>query len=86
MSEPRSLKTPDMPVIEAIYQGGVFKPLKEVRLLENQRVFLDIQTPTRQDAPAWLAEVRELQQRIVAQRGYFPDSTLDIAADRVRNE
>ena len=75
-----------MPVVEAIYQGGVFKPLKEVRLLENQRVFLDIKTPTGQDAAAWLAEVQEFQQRIVAERGFFPDSTLDIAADRVRDE
>ena len=75
-----------MPVVEAIYQGGVFKPVGEVRLSENQRVLLNFQTPTGQDAAAWLAEVRELQQKIVAERGYFPDSTLDIAADRVRDE
>jgi predicted DNA-binding antitoxin AbrB/MazE fold protein len=75
-----------MPVIEAIFQGGVFKPIGEVRLSENQRVFFNIQTPTRQDVAAWLAEVRQFQQQIVAERGYFPDSTLDIAADRVRDE
>jgi len=75
-----------MPVIEAIYQGGVFKPLKEVRLPENQRVFLSFQTPTAQDVVAWLAEVREFQQRIVDKRGCFPDSALDIAADWVRDE
>ena len=75
-----------MPVIEAIYQGGVFKPVGEVRLSENQRVFLNIQTPPSQDAASWLAEVREFQQRIIAERGCFPDSTLDIAADRVRDE
>jgi hypothetical protein len=33
---------------------------------------------------AWLAEVREMRQRIIAERGYFPDSTLDIAEDRRR--
>ncbi len=75
-----------MPVIEAIYQGGVFKPLREVLLPENQRVFLSIQTQTGQDVAAWLAEVQENQQRIVAERGCFPDSTPDIAADRVRDE
>ena len=47
-----------MPVIEAIYQGGVFKPLKEVRLAENQRVFLSFQTPTAQDVAAWLTEAQ----------------------------
>jgi predicted DNA-binding antitoxin AbrB/MazE fold protein len=75
-----------MSAVEAIYQGGVFKPLGEVRLPENQRVFLSIQMPTGQDAAAWLKEVREFQERIIAERGCFPDSTPDIAADRVRDD
>ena len=75
-----------MPAIEAIYQGGVFKPLKAVSFPENQRVFLSIRMPTSQDVSAWLTEVRALQQRIVAERGFFPDSANDIAADRVRDE
>jgi len=33
---------------------------------------------------AWLAEAQELRQRIIAQRGYFPDSALEIAEDRGR--
>jgi len=75
-----------MPEFEAIYQAGVFKPLKEVHLPENQRVLLSIRTQSVQDVGAWLTEVREFQQRIIATRGCFPDSTLDIAADRVRDE
>lgn len=75
-----------MPVIEAIYQGGVFKPVGEVHLAENQRVLINFQTPTVQEAAAWLTEVREFQQKIIVERGYFPDSTFDIAADRVRDE
>ena len=75
-----------MSIVEASYQAGVFKPLKEIRLPENQRVFLNVRTPTVQDVGAWLAEVRELQQRISAERGCFPDSTLDIAGNRVRDE
>jgi predicted DNA-binding antitoxin AbrB/MazE fold protein len=75
-----------MTAVEAIYQGGVFKPLGEVHLPENQRVLLSIETPTGQDVAAWLAEVRQFQERIIAARGFFPDSTLDIAADRVRDE
>lgn len=75
-----------MPAIEAVYQGGVFRPLEEVRLPENQRVVLNIQAAPSADAAAWLAEVRAHQERIIATRGYLPDSTPDIAADRVRDE
>lgn len=73
-------------VIEAIFQNGVFKPVKEVNLPENQRVFLSIQSPNGQDVAAWLTEVQEHHRQIVFTRGYFPDSTPDIAADRVRDE
>ncbi len=34
--------------------------------------------------PTFFAEVREMRQRIIAERGYFPDSTPDIAEDRRR--
>lgn len=54
-----------MPDVEAVYQAGVFKPLKDVHLPENQRVLLSIRALTVQDVGAWLAEVRELQQRII---------------------
>jgi predicted DNA-binding antitoxin AbrB/MazE fold protein len=73
-----------MSQIEAIYQGGVFKPLDAVRLPENQRVRLSVQPVEAGDVRAWLGEVQQLQQRIVAARGAFPDSTLDIAEDRRR--
>jgi predicted DNA-binding antitoxin AbrB/MazE fold protein len=75
-----------MPLIEAIYQGGVFRPLREVQLPENQRVLLNVQMPASPEVSDWLAEVRAFQQQIIAERGYFPDSTSDIAADRVRDE
>jgi predicted DNA-binding antitoxin AbrB/MazE fold protein len=74
-----------MPDFEAIYQAGVFRPLKEVNLPENQRVLLSIRTVADQDVGAWLTEVREFQKSIIAKQAYFPDSTLDIAADRVRD-
>ena len=72
-----------MTQVEAIYQDGVFKPLQDVGLADNQRVRLSISL----DAAAmraWLAEVQAMRQRIIAERGYFPDSTLDIAEDRRR--
>jgi len=73
-----------MTQVDAIYQNGVFKPLQGVGLPENQRVRLSVQTVEAGDARAWLAEAQELRQRIIAQRGYFPDSSLDIAEDRRR--
>ncbi len=73
-----------MSQVEAIYQDGVFKPLNEVGLPENQRVRLSVQPLESCDASDWLAGVQERQARIVAARGYFPDSTTDIAEDRSR--
>lgn len=72
--------------IEAVYQGGVFKPLSEVSFQENQRVRLSIQPVDTNDIAAWLAEVQRLQQQIIGKRGYFPDSTADIRSDRCREE
>lgn len=73
-----------MTQVEAIYQNGVFKPLQDVGLPENQRVRLSVQPVEAGDVRAWLAEVQELRQRIIAERGYFPDSAPDIAEDRRR--
>lgn len=70
--------------IEAIYQNGVFKPLEDVGLPENQRVRLSVQPLDLGDVRVWLAGVQQRQKRIVAERGFFPDSTLDIAEDRRR--
>jgi len=73
-----------MTQVDAIYQNGVFKPLQDVELPENQRVRLSVQPVEVNDVRAWLARVQEHRQRIIAERGYFPDSTLDIAEDRRR--
>jgi predicted DNA-binding antitoxin AbrB/MazE fold protein len=73
-----------MTQIDAIYQNGVFKPLQDVELTENQRVRLSVQPIEAANVRAWLAGVQELQRRIIAERGYFPDSTIDIAEDRRR--
>ena len=75
-----------MSTVEAIYQGGVFKPLGTVPFHENQRVRLSIQLVEDEAARTWLAEVRQLQQQVAARRGFLPDSTTDIAADRRRDD
>ncbi len=77
-----------MSQIEAVFEDGVFRPLESVDLAEKQRVRLQVepvQDPALREVEAWLERVRGVQQRIIAERGYFPDSTLDIAADRLRD-
>jgi predicted DNA-binding antitoxin AbrB/MazE fold protein len=71
--------------IEAIYQGGVFKPLSEVKLPENQRVTIDVQPIETEDINTWLARVREMHREFIEKHGYLPDSTPDIAEDRMRD-
>ncbi|MBU4273070.1 MAG: antitoxin family protein [Planctomycetes bacterium] len=69
---------------EAVYQDGVFRPLTPVTLQENQRVSLEIKTVEQEEALAWLEKVSESRRRFAAEHGLLPDSTLDIAADRMR--
>lgn len=69
---------------DAIYQNGVFKPLEPIALPENQRVSLEIVSSEPQEGDAWLEETSRLRKALAAKYGTFPDSTLDIAADRVR--
>jgi predicted DNA-binding antitoxin AbrB/MazE fold protein len=72
-----------MKTLEAIYAGGVFRPVDPVSLPENQRVRLTVEpVPTAN----WLDAVREFQRQVVANHGVLPDSTPDIAADRRRHE
>lgn len=70
--------------IDAIYQQGVFKPLGHVALSDNQRVSLSIEPVEDHDVSAWLDEVRRFHRRIIAEQGLLPDSTPEIAADRMR--
>lgn len=70
--------------IDAVYEDGVFKPLEQVALPPHQRVRLTVETVPGAEAMAWLEEVRQVQQPIVAARGFLPDSTPGIAEDRQR--
>ncbi len=73
-----------MTQVEAIYHDGIFQPLQNVGLKENQRVRLSVQPLEAADILDWLARVREHREQIYARAGYLPDSTLDIAEDRMR--
>ncbi len=69
--------------VEAVYQHGVFKPLGQVTLAENQRVCLRVEPVEESDWQSWLEQVRQLQERLAGARGLF-DSTAEIARDRRR--
>jgi predicted DNA-binding antitoxin AbrB/MazE fold protein len=70
--------------VEAVYEDGVFRPMKEVALPERQRVHLSIEPIRAEEAQAWLQRVRQRRQRLLEEHGCFPDGTADIAEDRRR--
>ena len=72
-----------MSTVEAVYQQGMFRPLGQVTLAENQRVRLHLEPAEAGDWQTWLERVRQLQQRLAGARGVF-DSTAEIARDRRR--
>jgi len=71
--------------IDAIYDDGVFKPLEPVNLQDQQRVRLTIQTFDKKYVEEWLADLDQLHASIKERVGVLPDSTPDIAADRLRD-
>jgi predicted DNA-binding antitoxin AbrB/MazE fold protein len=73
-----------MSQIEAIYQHGVFRPLGQVQLPENQRVRLHVEAVSPSSAQSWLNDVRKLQQQFTDRGRTLPDSAKDIASDRTR--
>lgn len=70
--------------IEAVYRHGVFEPLEPVDLREEQHVQLSIEPVAEQTAQSWLIQVRAIQAAVIQRHGPLPDSTPEIAADRMR--
>lgn len=75
-----------MNTIEAIFVGGVFRPLGDVPIAENQRVRLTIESAPVGENSSWLAAVQQFHTEVIARHGVLPDSTQEIAADRRRHE
>ena len=71
--------------VEAVYQGGVFKPVRPVDLPENQRVQLQVESVSVEETLAWLANMQAAREELRAKHGEFPDSTPEIAEDRMRD-
>jgi predicted DNA-binding antitoxin AbrB/MazE fold protein len=74
-----------MTTVEAIYEGGVFRPVGPVRLPDRQRVQLSITPVAPATGPEWLDELRRERERVAAAYGPFPDTTALIAEDRRRD-
>lgn len=74
-----------MTTVEAIYQGGAFRPVEPVDLPENQRVRLSIAPVWPRAVLGWLDEMRRERERVAAAYGPFPDMTALIAEDRRRD-
>ena len=73
-----------MSQIEAIYRNGVFEPLEPVNLKEEQRVRLSVEPVNKETVEAWLERIKQHHAEFVEKYGYLPDSTPDIAEDRMR--
>ncbi len=70
--------------VEAVFRNGAFQPLAPTNLSENQRVRLTVERIEPSDAAAWLARVQRRHEQMIAENRVLPDSTPDIAADRLR--
>ncbi|HVX84968.1 MAG TPA: antitoxin family protein [Phycisphaerae bacterium] len=73
-----------MTQVEAVYRGGKFEPLGPVDLAEEQRVVLRYERELKPDLATWFKETQSLREAIAKRTGVLPDSTADIAADRMR--
>jgi predicted DNA-binding antitoxin AbrB/MazE fold protein len=74
-----------MTTVEAIFEGGVFRPVDPVRLPDRQRVQLTIMPLAVTTGPEWLDELRRERERVAAAYGPFPDTAALIAEDGRRD-
>lgn len=73
--------------IDAVYTGGVLRPLAEVNLEENQCVRLSVikSLPLPPDVVQWMLDTAAFRKECFEKYGYFPDSAEAVAADRRRD-
>lgn len=70
--------------IEAVYRQGKFEPLGPVDLAEEQHVTLQYEPDEKGALAKWFEETKALREAIARRAGVLPDSTPEIAADRMR--
>lgn len=70
--------------LKAIYRHGLFEPLEPVSLDEEQCVRLNVEVIPDETVQSWIQRVRLVHTPIVQRQGPLPDSSREIAADRLR--
>lgn len=70
--------------VDAVYRHGVFEPLQPVNLPEDQQVRIHIAARSAETPQEWLVRVQQRQAAMLRRGGPLPDSTPEIAADRLR--
>ena len=71
--------------VEAVFENGILRPMQPLRLAEQQRVWLRVEPIGSLSFEQWLEETKQHREAIKARVGVLPDSTPDIAEDRLRD-
>ena len=75
-----------MTQVKAVSRHENIEPLEPVQLkfAEKSHVVLKISSASKEDALEWMRRVRKIREQIREREGVLPDSTPDIAEDRMR--
>ena len=71
--------------LEAIVENGLLRPMQRLPFAEHQRVWVRVEPIGSRDVTGWLASVERHQHAVLTRCGVLPDSTSDIAEDRMRD-
>jgi predicted DNA-binding antitoxin AbrB/MazE fold protein len=73
--------------VEAVYEDDIFKPVGAVALANKQPVRLTIEELDQPKLPfdQWIEKASNFREQMRTKCGTFPDNTIDIAADRMRD-
>lgn len=70
--------------LEAIVENGVLRPLDRLPFAEQQHVWVRVEPLEAHDVRRWLAQVVRHQKAVLDRQPPLPDSSQDIAEDRLR--
>ena len=71
--------------MEAVVENGLLRPLQNLPFADRERVMIRVERIESPDVAGWLAAVDRHQKSVLDREGILPDSTLDIAEDRMRD-
>lgn len=71
--------------LEAIVENGLLRPLDRLPFFDQQHVWVRVEALEDHDVQQWLTGVMQHQQSVLLRVPHLPDSTSDIAEDRLRD-